>query len=72
MLMGDDRIMRTILDIDEDVLETAKELAARHGTTAGPVNRAGAECACAPRRQRQEATWRASAADSKTGGTSHS
>jgi hypothetical protein len=29
--------MRTTLDIDEDVLETAKELAARRGTTAGRV-----------------------------------
>lgn len=28
---------RTTLDIDEDVLETAKELAARRGTTAGHV-----------------------------------
>jgi hypothetical protein len=29
--------MRTTLDIDEDVLQTAKELAARRGTTAGRV-----------------------------------
>jgi hypothetical protein len=29
--------MRTTLDIDEDVLESAKELAARRGTTAGRV-----------------------------------
>ena len=29
--------MRTTLDIDEDVLDTAKELAARRGTTAGRV-----------------------------------
>ena len=29
--------MRTTLDIDEDVLETAKELAAKRGTTAGRV-----------------------------------
>jgi hypothetical protein len=29
--------MRTTLDIDEDVLETAKELAAKRGTTAGKV-----------------------------------
>lgn len=29
--------MRTTLDIDEDVLETAKELAARRGTTAGRI-----------------------------------
>jgi uncharacterized protein len=30
-------LMRTTLDIDKDVLETAKELAARRGTTAGRV-----------------------------------
>ena len=35
--MRDDPLMRTTLDIDEDVLETAKELAARRGTTAGQV-----------------------------------
>jgi len=29
--------MRTTLDIDEDVLETAKQLAAKRGTTAGKV-----------------------------------
>jgi hypothetical protein len=29
--------MRTTLDIDEDVLESAKELAASRGTTAGRV-----------------------------------
>ena len=29
--------MRTTLDIDEDVLETANELAARRGTTAGRI-----------------------------------
>jgi hypothetical protein len=29
--------MRTTLDIDEDVLQTAKELAARRDTTAGRV-----------------------------------
>ena len=29
--------MRTTLDIDEDVLETAKELAAKRRTTAGKV-----------------------------------
>ena len=29
--------MRTTLDIDEDVLESAKELAAKRGTTAGRV-----------------------------------
>jgi hypothetical protein len=29
--------MRTTLDIDEDSLETAKDLAARRGTTAGRI-----------------------------------
>lgn len=32
-----DARMRTTLDIDEDVLESAKELAAARGTTAGCV-----------------------------------
>jgi hypothetical protein len=36
-MMRDDLRMRTTLDIDEDVLETAKELASRRGTTAGRV-----------------------------------
>jgi hypothetical protein len=35
--MRDAKAMRTTLDIDEDVLETAKELAAKGGTTAGRV-----------------------------------
>ena len=35
--MRDDRGMRTTLDIDEDVLEGAKELAAKRGTTLGRV-----------------------------------
>jgi hypothetical protein len=41
--------MRTTLDIDEDVLETAKELAARRGTTAGRVISDLARSALAPR-----------------------
>ncbi|HKM99270.1 MAG TPA: hypothetical protein VJX23_02050 [Candidatus Binataceae bacterium] len=41
--------MRTTLDIDEDVLETAKELAARRGTTAGRVLSELARSALAPR-----------------------
>jgi hypothetical protein len=41
--------MRTTLDIDEDVLETAKELAARRGTTAGNVISELARLALAPR-----------------------
>ena len=35
--MRDDQSMRTTLDIDEDVLQTAKELAAKRNTTAGKV-----------------------------------
>ena len=33
--MREDRLVRTTLDIDEDVLQAAKELAASRGTTAG-------------------------------------
>jgi hypothetical protein len=35
--MRDDQRMRTTLDLDEDVLQAAKELAATRGTTAGRV-----------------------------------
>ena len=35
--MPDDNAMRTTLDIDADVLQAAKELAMRRGTTAGKV-----------------------------------
>ena len=41
--------MRTTLDIDEDVLETAKELAAKRGTTAGRVLSDLARSALVPR-----------------------
>ena len=41
--------MRTTLDIDEDVLESAKELAARRGTTAGRVLSELARSALAPK-----------------------
>ena len=41
--------MRTTLDIDEDVLEAAKELAARRGTTAGRVISELVRSALAPR-----------------------
>jgi len=41
--------MRTTLDIDEDVLETAKELAARRGTTARRVISELVRSALAPR-----------------------
>jgi hypothetical protein len=47
--MPDDLYMRTTLDIDEDVLESAKELAARRGTTAGRVLSELARSALAPR-----------------------
>lgn len=35
--MRDDAGMRTTLDLDEDVLQAAKELAAARGTTAGRI-----------------------------------
>ncbi len=41
--------VRTTLDIDEDVLESAKELAARRGSTAGRVLSELARSALAPR-----------------------
>ncbi len=41
--------VRTTLDIDEDVLQSAKELAARRGTTAGRVLSELARSALAPR-----------------------
>jgi hypothetical protein len=47
--MHDDHQVRTTLDIDEDVLESAKELAARRGTTAGRVLSELARSALAPR-----------------------
>ena len=47
--MSDATRMRTTLDIDEDVLESAKELAARRGTTAGRVLSELARSALAPR-----------------------
>jgi hypothetical protein len=50
--MRDDIWMRTTLDIDEDVLETAKELAARRGTTAGSVLSELARSALAPRERK--------------------
>jgi hypothetical protein len=43
------RGMRTTLDIDEDVLESAKTLAAKRGTTAGRVLSELARSALAPR-----------------------
>jgi hypothetical protein len=47
--MHDDPPMRTTLDIDEDVLEIAKQLAARRRTTAGRVLSDLARSALAPR-----------------------
>ena len=41
--------MRTTLDIDEDVLETAKEIAAKRGTTTGNVISELARTALTPR-----------------------
>jgi hypothetical protein len=35
--MLDDRAVRTTLDLDDDILEAAKEIAATRGTTAGKV-----------------------------------
>ena len=35
--MRDDRVMRTTLDLDDDVLQAAKEIAAAKGLTAGKV-----------------------------------
>jgi hypothetical protein len=35
--MRDDQAMRTTLDLDDDILQTAKELASHKGTTAGRV-----------------------------------
>jgi hypothetical protein len=47
--MRDDLQMRTTLDIDEDILESAKELAAKRGTTAGRVLSELARRALAPK-----------------------
>ncbi|HUY26912.1 MAG TPA: hypothetical protein VMV27_05785 [Candidatus Binataceae bacterium] len=43
--------MRTTLDIDEDVLETAKAIAARRSTTAGRIISELVRGALAPREQ---------------------
>ena len=47
--MRDDYHVRITVDIDEDVLDSAKELAARRGTTAGRVLSDLARSALAPR-----------------------
>ena len=46
--MRDDHKVRTTLDIDEDVLESAKELAAQRRTTAGRILSELARSALAP------------------------
>ncbi len=46
--MRDDRAVRTTLDIDEDVLQAAKELARARGKTAGQVVSELARRALAP------------------------
>ena len=48
--MRDDRAVRTTLDIDDDVLEAAKELAANRRSTTGKVLSDLARQALAPRR----------------------
>jgi hypothetical protein len=48
--MNEDRPVRTTLDIDDDVLEAAKDLAANRGTTAGRVLSELARQALEPRR----------------------
>jgi hypothetical protein len=47
-MMRDDRFMRTTLDIDDDVLQAAKELGALHGMTAGQMMSELARKALAP------------------------
>jgi hypothetical protein len=49
--MRDDRAVRTTLDIDDDVLQAAKELASVRGQTAGQVISALARKALEPSRQ---------------------
>ena len=52
--MRDDDAVRTTLDIDEDVLQAAKELAANRRTTAGKVLSELARKALEPRRRAAE------------------
>lgn len=52
--MRDDDFMRTTLDIDEDVLQAAKELAANRRTTAGKVLSELARKALQPKRPTAE------------------
>lgn len=48
--MQDDRDMRTTLDIDDDVLQAAKEIGAMRGKTAGQIISEMAREAMAPSR----------------------
>jgi hypothetical protein len=48
--MRDDQPVRTTLEIDDDVLQAAKDLAANRGTTAGKVISELARQALEPRR----------------------
>lgn len=48
--MCDDQAVRTTLEIDDDVLQAAKDLAANRGTTAGKVLSELARQALEPRR----------------------
>ena len=48
--MRDDSAVRTTLDLDEDVLQAAKEMAAAKGTTAGKVLSELARTALTPTR----------------------
>lgn len=50
-MMRDDQPVRTTLDIDEDVLQAAKELAEARGSTAGKVLSELARKALAPTRR---------------------
>ena len=50
--MRDDHLMRTTLDIDDDVLQAAKEIAATEGRTAGKVLSELARKGLTPTRQK--------------------
>jgi hypothetical protein len=49
--MLDDPLMRTTLDLDDDILQAVKELAAAQGTTAGKALSSLARKALAPSRR---------------------
>jgi hypothetical protein len=56
--MRDDRDVRTTLDIDDDVLQSAKEIAATRGLTAGQVLSDLARKGLEPSSSRQRARLR--------------